>query len=516
LSAKPLAQVERADLTQADWEKELDSPHYWHRQTAERLLREQYGDQAPALAKRRLHLSDLRVTTPQREFILTLRREDTLLRTDLNAVRQLAKLSQTLTNQRVLLQLALSLGYSSDQEAVLALSQLARRHASIRWMPEAILTGVSGRTVPMLTGLLREPGRTGHLLLEPLGTVIGARSEAAELTTALTAVAACKTRPLQAAVLKGITSTVKPLPLPLAAKQALQALLASGDLGVQGQAVALAGKLQIADAKALTAIREKARTDAANSVLPTEGRLAAVALLSGAPDSLAAPALLAAWATATPPVRSAILDALIAKGKRIKPLLEAMQAGSVSLNAFSPSQRTQLLERADGHLRPRLEAEFAKAVQPDKEALFARYAQALDGARDAVHGGELFKQMCASCHRVNQVGTAVGPDLKNAYANSRQTLLRSILWPNEKITSSYELYLITTTSGEQQSGVLVSESASSVVLRQAGGREQTLLRKDIQSLTSSPTSLMPEYGEALSPKDCADIIEWLKTSLAVK
>ena len=128
----------------------------------------------------------------------------------------------------------------------------------------------------------------------------------------------------------------------------------------------------------------------------------------------------------------------------------------------------------------------------------------------------LFKQMCASCHRVGTTGTVVGPDLKNAYANSRETLLRSILWPSEKIASSYELYTVTTNDNETYSGVLAGESANSVVLRQIGGTEQTFLRKDIKSFTSSLTSLMPEYGQALSPQDCADLIGWIKQSLATK
>ncbi len=63
---------------------------------------------------------------------------------------------------------------------------------------------------------------------------------------------------------------------------------------------------------------------------------------------------------------------------------------------------------------------------------------------------------------------------------------------------------------------MVNETANNIVIRYAGGAEQTFLRKNILKITSSATSLMPEYGEALSPKDCADIIFWLKDTLSKK
>jgi putative heme-binding domain-containing protein len=85
-----------------------------------------------------------------------------------------------------------------------------------------------------------------------------------------------------------------------------------------------------------------------------------------------------------------------------------------------------------------------------------------------------------------------------------------------QIASSYEIYTIQTSDNQSVSGILVSESANSVVLKQAGGSEQTFLRKNISKMNSSPTSLMPEYGQALSPQDCANIIAWLKTELAKK
>ncbi|ASV29713.1 hypothetical protein [Maribacter cobaltidurans] len=63
---------------------------------------------------------------------------------------------------------------------------------------------------------------------------------------------------------------------------------------------------------------------------------------------------------------------------------------------------------------------------------------------------------------------------------------------------------------------MVNESANSTVIRRAGGNELTFLHKNIKSLVSSQTSLMPEYEQALSPEDCADLISWIKESLTIR
>ena len=516
VDAKPLAALSAIDMTKANLDSELASPHYWRRQTAERLLYEQQGVNASALAKRRLKLTDLRAETPPREFIRTLRSQDTLLIRDVATARRLSGLSDRITNERMLLQLALSVGYSQDATVFAALTEMARKHARIRWMPDAIMTGMNQRAGIMLAALLEKPGATGNVLLEPLAASVSARRNESELTTVLTGLTRNASTTRQAAVLTGLSQNMKPIPLADAGKQALNTLLKSSNLAVRGQAVALAGKLNLGDSDALNTLRRQAATDAANATLPTDQRLAAVGLLTNAADSVAGPALVRAWSTATPPVRAALLDALIGRGRRLPFLLTALTGLVIPVNTLSPLQRIQLLERADSHLRPRLEAEFAKATDPDKEAIYARYVVALNKPTNAKHGSLLFGQLCTPCHRVNQVGVAVGPDLKNAYANARETLLRSILWPSEKIASSYELYSVTTSDNETYTGVLAGELAGSVVLRQAGGTEQTFLRKDIKSFTSSPTSLMPEYGQALSPQDCADVIAWIKQSLSTR
>lgn len=423
----------------------------------------------------------------------------------------------SITDERMLLQLVLSIGYSPDPKVYQSIIRAAKEHSDIRWMPDAIMTCVNERSVQMLMHLLENSGSTGKLMLDQLSASIASRGNVMEIQNMLMAIRNSKSSIAQALALKGINRNIKAIKLNKRSEDILNSLIEVNDLGVRGQAIVLSGKLKLGNSTALNAIRKKASADVANASLPTEERLAAVTLLSDAPDKFVSTSLIDAWPTATPPVKSAILDAMISQKSRHEPLIQAIENDAIKINELTPTQRTIILERSDGNLRPRVEIAFAKAVDPDKNEIHTTYAKALLNDRNVQHGQVLFKQMCASCHRINEIGISVGPDLKLAYKRAEETLLRDILFPSESISSGYETYFVTTTDGQELSGVLVSESANNVVLRQAGGTEHTFMRKEIKNFTSLPVSLMPAgFGSALNGQDCADIISFMKESLLIK
>lgn len=511
---------------------QLDSPNFWRRQTAARLLQERFGDNAPALVSRRGTLEDaLRILRSaarpaglnsshhsgaalESRLLELLRTHDQSLRTDASAARQLASLVRTVRSPRLLLQLALSLGYSPEPEAFEALAYLARERGHVRWMPAALLTGMHQRAGRLLTELLQDPGPQGHLLLEPLAAAVAASRNPRELEAALEAIANSPSDAHRATCLKGLQRARLNTALPPAAAGSLQRLLTSESPAVTGLAAAVAGALGIAAPPALAARLDQAARQAADSSLAAEQRLAAIALLATAEDVTAAPALLAAWPSATPLVRTALLDALLHRGLRLSAFVDALEEGEISPASLSDVQRARLLERADSHRRPRLETIFAQVKRPAFAPLYQRYVAALDGPRDLTRGAALFQQLCATCHRVGELGTDVGPNLSQAFQRSEETLVHDVLAPSDSISSGYETYRIALRDGEELSGILISDSASSITLRLGGGLEQTVLRKDLARVTSSPVSLMPDgLEEVLTPADCASLLSWIRAAL---
>jgi putative membrane-bound dehydrogenase-like protein len=118
---------------------------------------------------------------------------------------------------------------------------------------------------------------------------------------------------------------------------------------------------------------------------------------------------------------------------------------------------------------------------------------------------------CLKCHTVRGVGGAIGPDLsvigKKA---SRENLFESILYPSKAIADQYVTWVIETRTGLVLTGLLVEETPDSVTLRDANGKDTKLGKKEIETRTKSPNSLMPNDLLAyMTEDDLVDMVEYL-------
>jgi putative heme-binding domain-containing protein len=131
-------------------------------------------------------------------------------------------------------------------------------------------------------------------------------------------------------------------------------------------------------------------------------------------------------------------------------------------------------------------------------------------AGDAARGKAVFTKSCAACHRLRDLGHAVGPDLAAVTNRSPEFLLIAILDPNREVDPRYVEYLAVTKAGRTLTGILASESATSITLRGQEGREEVLLRTDLEDLQSTGKSMMPDGMEKdLSRQALADLLAFL-------
>jgi putative heme-binding domain-containing protein len=92
-----------------------------------------------------------------------------------------------------------------------------------------------------------------------------------------------------------------------------------------------------------------------------------------------------------------------------------------------------------------------------------------------------------------------------------EKLLVSILDPNLDIQPGYQATTCMLVSGEILTGLLISETGSSVTIKQANGLVRSVTRGEIEQLMTSNKSLMPEgLEENLSLQDLADLIGFLR------
>ena len=245
---------------------------------------------------------------------------------------------------------------------------------------------------------------------------------------------------------------------------------------------------------------------------PLDVQLAAIEALATVEDVRAADLLLQDWLTKTPKVQAAVLDAIFQRQNRLAKLLDALQQGAVPPSSLDTARREQLRENSDPEIRRRArELLAAQGVAKDRQEVLARYTDALTLPRDSVRGDAVFQRQCAKCHRVKEQGFVVGPDLANTIHRTDEMLVSDMLDPSNQITAGYNSYTVVTEDGRIYSGVLAAESATHVTLRREEGKEDTILRKDVEQMAASRISLMPEKVEQeIKPQEMADLIAYLR------
>ena len=100
---------------------------------------------------------------------------------------------------------------------------------------------------------------------------------------------------------------------------------------------------------------------------------------------------------------------------------------------------------------------------------------------------------CVNCHRLEGVGGSVGPDLTRLWdTQSLEKIVESIVEPSKEIKEGFQSYVATTKKGQVFTGLKILENGTEVILRDAEGRDVRLAKTDVEELTVSKTSLMPD------------------------
>jgi putative membrane-bound dehydrogenase-like protein len=120
---------------------------------------------------------------------------------------------------------------------------------------------------------------------------------------------------------------------------------------------------------------------------------------------------------------------------------------------------------------------------------------------------------CNKCHRVNEIGKQVGPDLDEIGSKlSRQALLESILFPSAGISHNYENYLILTDEGTTVSGVMVSETPEAVTLKGADAIPRTVNKANIDEMIQQKISLMPaDLHKLMTQQELLDVVSYMES-----
>ena len=244
---------------------------------------------------------------------------------------------------------------------------------------------------------------------------------------------------------------------------------------------------------------------------PNEVRTAAVGVLSTHKRPEVAPILLAPLKGAMPALRREILEAMARQPERLDFLLGEIEGKRLAPGELGIPLIRQLVSHAVPAIRDRARTLLKDSLPEDRQVVIDRFKAAAEKDGDAKKGREVFKKNCAPCHRIGDLGTAVGPDISDTLSKKKEQFLVDILDPSRVIDNNYMNVLVRTKSGAILSGFIAEQTASSLTLRRGEGQQDVVLRADIEEMKSSGTSLMPEGVEKAIPlEEMTDLLTFLK------
>ncbi|MDB6111456.1 MAG: cytochrome c [Pedosphaera sp.] len=531
----------------------LENPNGWHRDTASRLLYERQDKSAvralvklldksksPLARIHALHALDGLHALDQKNILKALNNQAPWVRVhgielserfSLNSshidplFRKLKQLTSD-PSSLVRYQLAFTLGEFMDGSKTEALSEIARRDSESPWIQAAVLSSLasgSGRVFAKLAGDQKfAASRSGREFLRQLVQIVGAQNKPEEVSQVLTFIAKINDPALAFSLVRALGNGV----------ERAGSSLARIDQGGNLKSVFTQARKVIADAKAAEAFRLEGIQLLGLTSYDESGllllslldsgqsqaiQLAGVSTLARFNEPRLAGELTNRWSAFTLRVRSEVLAVLLARPERAVVLMWAIQGGAIQPSELSTAQIKFLRTHGNPKVRELALKTLVATTTNQRQQVIDAYQSALNLTGEAAKGKEIYLQRCSSCHRLGGNGFALGPDLVTVKNTGKEKMLVNILDPNREVAPAYIAFQLDTKNDESLVGIIANETTSSITVRQAYGKENVIMRANMQSLQSQSQSLMPEgLEQGLGVQDLADLLEYISTADAGK
>ena len=244
---------------------------------------------------------------------------------------------------------------------------------------------------------------------------------------------------------------------------------------------------------------------------PSSIQIASLKTLSVIPDTMLSHELIRQWPNLTPEVQDEAVNTFAEDTMRIELLLTALEKGIVLPSTIGWRRSVGLMAQSNLRLREKSRRLLTKSEE-EGEQINKKYQQALSLTGDPGKGKDVFLQNCYTCHQIRgQMGVAFGPDLGTIHNWSPQAIMANILSPNLSISSGYDLWAVELKNGESVQGIISSETATTIALKNANLAVKTINRSDIKSLKALNMSSMPTgLDKKIDQQQMADLLAFLK------
>ncbi|WOK09049.1 c-type cytochrome [Imperialibacter roseus] len=460
------------------------------------------------------------------------------------------------SDARVRFQLLCTLGFVDTKEATEARNQLLRQDINDRWVQVAALSASYGKESELLSEtistLANSPSEGTAMFFSNCAAAMATSGNQKAISEMLKKVLSGTQDQSDAwwksAVLRGIDGAVKNSGLragnAVAEMRLLKAQLnEKTPAEVRAASVRLLTHLPGIEASHLADVQEKAlqlalnggaspalRTDAlllltksANGAYidklstlvsaqePDDVQEGAINAIVAINNQAASQLIVKSWSSLTPDIRDHAMGHLLNSESGSHALLDAVDAGSIDQATIAWPRKVRLMNSYTDGIRKKARRLLATNNEAPGE-LVKKYQQALDVKGDRVAGAAVFKANCAVCHQEGgEGGSSFGPDLGTIRNRDASFILADIINPNRSIADGFETWELKTSKGEQLTGVIASETASSLSIKDPAGNLTTVNRNEIESLKASDVSAMPTgFENSISVEQMSDLIAYLK------
>jgi putative membrane-bound dehydrogenase-like protein len=239
-------------------------------------------------------------------------------------------------------------------------------------------------------------------------------------------------------------------------------------------------------------------------------RQAAVRSLASFNESEVAPRLVARWKELSPPLRDEAVGILLSRPIWHEALVGAIEKGEIPAGQISIPHRQRLAALGDTKLAERAKAALAAVALGPRKEMIEKYQGALSLKGDGERGKIVYRRECMNCHKLAGEGHDVGPSLETVQHRSPQEILIHVLDPSREVSPQFLDYAVRLTDGRVVTGMIAGETDAGLTLRRAEKQEESILRSEIDEITSSGKSLMPDGMEQkIKLEEMADLIAYL-------
>jgi putative heme-binding domain-containing protein len=212
----------------------------------------------------------------------------------------------------------------------------------------------------------------------------------------------------------------------------------------------------------------------------------------------------------------ATLDQILASAEGAMLLL-----GSLDSQTLPPQRAEQIVRFASAHHDTRVRDLYERFVPESQRVRRLGTDFSLDElaklSGDVRKGRQMFIESndlaCRNCHPLDGVGRNVGPDLRSVGRRyNRRQILEQIAFPSKAVDEKFQIHQVEMTDGRVVTGLLVSETEITLVLRNANGKDFSIRRDEIEYRSQHAKSLMPDQLlRDLTERQAVDLLEFLSS-----